>query len=246
MRPGPCGGSGRSSCAAAPAGPLLPRARPPRPRPRDRILLAALGSPDPYGRQLDGLGGGISSLSKVSSRRAHPPEADVDYTFAQVEVNRPRSTTGATAATSRRRSAPSRSTRASSAARRAALVRIHNTNTGKIIHASFAWRTAAPRSRARAPPPGRGRDRGAASARLPRARRRPDRPAAAHRLAARDESSRAWPALFESLVDATNPGVFVAARPTSGSPRRRVAGGARRRRPRSWTASSGCAAGPAC
>ena len=32
---------------------------------RDRILLAALGSPDPYGRQLDGLGGGISSLSKA-------------------------------------------------------------------------------------------------------------------------------------------------------------------------------------
>ena len=32
---------------------------------RDRILLSALGSPDPYGRQLDGLGGGISSLSKA-------------------------------------------------------------------------------------------------------------------------------------------------------------------------------------
>jgi len=32
---------------------------------RDHILLAALGSPDPYGRQLDGLGGGISSLSKA-------------------------------------------------------------------------------------------------------------------------------------------------------------------------------------
>ena len=30
---------------------------------RDRILLTALGSPDPYGRQLDGIGGGISSLS---------------------------------------------------------------------------------------------------------------------------------------------------------------------------------------
>ena len=32
---------------------------------RDLIILAALGSPDPYGRQVDGLGGGISSLSKV-------------------------------------------------------------------------------------------------------------------------------------------------------------------------------------
>ena len=57
---------------------------------RDRILLAALGSPDPYGRQLNGLGGGISSLSKACiigpSTRAG---ADVDYTFAQVEVKRP-------------------------------------------------------------------------------------------------------------------------------------------------------------
>jgi 2-methylaconitate cis-trans-isomerase PrpF len=57
---------------------------------RDRILSEALGSPDPYGRQLDGLGGGISSLSKACiigppSR----PGADVDYTFAQVDVKTP-------------------------------------------------------------------------------------------------------------------------------------------------------------
>ena len=32
---------------------------------RDAIILAAMGSPDPYGRELDGLGGGISSLSKA-------------------------------------------------------------------------------------------------------------------------------------------------------------------------------------
>ena len=57
---------------------------------RDQILLAALGSPDPYGRQLDGLGGGISSLSKacVIGPPSHP-EAQVDYTFAQVEVSKP-------------------------------------------------------------------------------------------------------------------------------------------------------------
>ena len=55
---------------------------------RDRILLAALGSPDPYGRQLDGLGGGISSLSKVMIvARPSAPGADVDYTFGQVSVN---------------------------------------------------------------------------------------------------------------------------------------------------------------
>jgi 2-methylaconitate cis-trans-isomerase PrpF len=62
---------------------------PPAGAERDRILLAALGSPDPYGRQLNGLGGGISSLSKACiigppSR----PDADVDYTFAQVEARR--------------------------------------------------------------------------------------------------------------------------------------------------------------
>ncbi|MBI2206937.1 MAG: PrpF family protein [Candidatus Rokubacteria bacterium] len=54
---------------------------------RDRILSAATGSPDPYGRQLDGMGGGISSLSKACI--IGPPTmagADVDYTFAQVDV----------------------------------------------------------------------------------------------------------------------------------------------------------------
>ena len=60
----------------------------PHPGPaRDRILLKALGSPDPYGRQLDGLGGGISSLSKacIVGPPRHP-DAQVDYTFAQVEI----------------------------------------------------------------------------------------------------------------------------------------------------------------
>jgi len=63
---------------------------PSEPEARDRILLAALGSPDPYGRQLDGLGGGISSLSKVMIVGPPTvPEADVDYTFAQVSVGEP-------------------------------------------------------------------------------------------------------------------------------------------------------------
>ncbi len=53
----------------------------------DALFLAALGSPDPHGRQLDGMGGGISSLSKVvvvspSAR----PGVDVDYLFGQVAV----------------------------------------------------------------------------------------------------------------------------------------------------------------
>jgi len=53
----------------------------------DVIFSAALGSPDPFGRQLDGMGGGISSLSKVMivapSDRA---DTDIDYTFGQVSV----------------------------------------------------------------------------------------------------------------------------------------------------------------
>lgn len=58
------------------------------PRERDAIFCSALGSPDAFGRQLDGMGGGISSLSKVmvvtASERA---DADLEYTFGQVAVD---------------------------------------------------------------------------------------------------------------------------------------------------------------
>src|SRR5215213_2911333 len=59
---------------------------------RTAIVLAAMGSPDPYGRQVDGLGGGISSLSKIAIVGVAPPDADVDvtFTFGQVEVTEPR------------------------------------------------------------------------------------------------------------------------------------------------------------
>jgi 2-methylaconitate cis-trans-isomerase PrpF len=57
---------------------------------RDRLFLAALGSPDAYGRQLDGMGGGISSLSKIMSVKPSDREGvDVDYLFGQVAVERP-------------------------------------------------------------------------------------------------------------------------------------------------------------
>ena len=57
---------------------------------RDAIILTALGSPDPYGRQIDGLGGGISSLSKAAIiGPCDGPEADVTFNFAQVDVHRP-------------------------------------------------------------------------------------------------------------------------------------------------------------
>ncbi|MCC6179178.1 MAG: hypothetical protein IT305_28045 [Chloroflexi bacterium] len=55
------------------------------------IILAALGSPDPYGREIDGLGAGISSLSKVAIVGRAPAESgcDVTFRFGQVDVERP-------------------------------------------------------------------------------------------------------------------------------------------------------------
>ena len=106
---------------------------------RERLFTAALGSPDPYGRQLDGMGGGISSLSKVCI--VGPPsraDADVDYTFGQVAVDRPRidwssncgnmsSAIGPFAVDEGMVEAPGPE----------AVVVIHNTNTGKLIRSRF-------------------------------------------------------------------------------------------------------------
>jgi len=56
---------------------------------RDRLLLRVIGSPDPYGKQIDGLGGASSSTSKVVivSRSARPGH-EVDYLFGQVAIDR--------------------------------------------------------------------------------------------------------------------------------------------------------------
>jgi 2-methylaconitate cis-trans-isomerase PrpF len=57
---------------------------------RNNIILTALGSPDPDGRQIDGLGGGISSLSKAAIiGRSVNPAYDVTFNFAQVDVKKP-------------------------------------------------------------------------------------------------------------------------------------------------------------
>ncbi len=57
---------------------------------RDRLLLRVLGSPDPYGSQMDGLGGATSSTSKVCvvgpSERT---DTDVDYLFGHVSIREP-------------------------------------------------------------------------------------------------------------------------------------------------------------
>lgn len=106
----------------------------------DEIFLEVMGSPDPYGRQLNGMGGGVSSLSKVCV--VGPPSvagADVDYTFAQVQIHdevvdyrgncgNMSAAIGPFAIDENLVDAPRNGQ---------ALVRIHNTNTGKIIHATF-------------------------------------------------------------------------------------------------------------
>jgi 2-methylaconitate cis-trans-isomerase PrpF len=57
---------------------------------RDRVILAAFGSPDPNRRQIDGMGGAISSTSKVAIiSRSQDPEYDVVYNFGQVSIDRP-------------------------------------------------------------------------------------------------------------------------------------------------------------
>ena len=57
---------------------------------RDALLLRVLGSPDPYGKQIDGLGNGSSSTSKaVILSQSTRPGHDVDYLFGQVAIHRP-------------------------------------------------------------------------------------------------------------------------------------------------------------
>lgn len=105
----------------------------------DPIFLGAMGSPDPNGRQLNGMGGGISSLSKVCilapSERA---DADIDYTFAQIQIREPRvdyrsncgnmSSAVGPFAVDEGLLRPNGDT---------TMVRIFNTNTRKIIRSTF-------------------------------------------------------------------------------------------------------------
>src|SRR5215831_15937114 len=102
---------------------------------RDRILLAALGSPDPYGRQLNGIGGGISSLSKACIiGPASYPGADVDYTFAQVEVSKPVVDYSGNCGNCSSSVGPFAIDEGLvPAADGETIVRIHNTNTKKVI-----------------------------------------------------------------------------------------------------------------
>lgn len=56
---------------------------------RDQLLLRVIGSPDPYGKQIDGMGGASSSTSKtVILAKSSQPNHDVDYLFGQVAIDR--------------------------------------------------------------------------------------------------------------------------------------------------------------
>lgn len=57
---------------------------------RDNLLLRVIGSPDPYGKQTDGMGGATSSTSKtVLLAKSTQPDHDVDYLFGQVAIDKP-------------------------------------------------------------------------------------------------------------------------------------------------------------
>jgi hypothetical protein len=106
------------------------------------IFLSMIGSPDPNGRQLDGMGGGISSLSKICV--IGPPTragADVDYTFAQVSVKDASVDYSGNCGNMSSAVGPFAVDEALIAVADAAgeaTVRIHNTNTRKLIVAHFA------------------------------------------------------------------------------------------------------------
>ena len=55
---------------------------------RDKLLMRVIGSPDPYGKQIDGMGGATSSTSKtVILSKSTRPDHDVDYLFGQVSID---------------------------------------------------------------------------------------------------------------------------------------------------------------
>jgi probable AcnD-accessory protein PrpF len=57
---------------------------------RDALLMRVIGSPDPYGKQIDGMGGATSSTSKtVIVSKSTRPGHDVDYLFGQVSIDKP-------------------------------------------------------------------------------------------------------------------------------------------------------------
>ncbi|WP_413560335.1 2-methylaconitate cis-trans isomerase PrpF family protein [Bdellovibrio sp. HCB209] len=112
----------------------------------DALFLRALGSPDSYGRQLDGMGGGISSLSKVAIvRKSQHAGADVDYTFAQVSVTDTKVDYKGNCGNISSAIGPYAVMQGlCKVTDGEACVRIFNTNTQKIIHSYFPVKNGTP------------------------------------------------------------------------------------------------------
>jgi 2-methylaconitate cis-trans-isomerase PrpF len=112
----------------------------------DAVFLAAMGVPDGNGRNLDGMGGGLSSLNKVCVIGPPTrPDADVDYTFAQCAVKEARVDYAGNCGNMSAAVGPfaieegllSDPLTLSLSKGGEAVVRIHNTNTQRIIVARF-------------------------------------------------------------------------------------------------------------
>ena len=115
----------------------------------DGIFTRAMGSPDPYGRQLNGMGGGVSSLSKVCVIQPSTREdADVDYTFAQLGIRDARVDYKGNCGNMSSAVGPfavEEGMVALAPGASLAVVRIFNTNTGKIISSTFPVEDGMPR-----------------------------------------------------------------------------------------------------
>lgn len=113
------------------------------------ILPAAMGSPDGYGRQLNGMGSGISSTSKICVLSPTDREdADVEFTFVQVGIKdgtldlagncgNMSSIVGPVAFDEGYLDGAAKRITKDENAQMTAMVRIYNTNTSKVIHSRF-------------------------------------------------------------------------------------------------------------
>lgn len=104
------------------------------------IFLGTIGSPDPNGRQLDGMGGGISSLSKICVvAPSQRDDAQIDFTFVQVGVKDSRIDYSGNCGNMSSAIGPFAvdSGLINPGEGSSATVSLYNTNTDKIIHATF-------------------------------------------------------------------------------------------------------------